>query len=140
MDEPIKADMKTWSLKDEPMTFRGHWLPDNPIDELWGEEPSRNVVIQGVTIRAFGIDWWTWKATFTATTEGRISQQSDGMVTASMNFNPTGQATSIKAEWWRRAGFHVIAQPYDWIAEHTVRPFARWVLDIEPDDNFEDED
>lgn len=135
-DKPYSevADIKSWSLKDvEPITIAGSW---NAEWNLPLPEPQeRKVVIRGGGIRALGIDWWLWKTEFTAIATANDQQDADGMVTVGMNFTPTTIAITTKSEWWRSLGYYIIARPYEWVADHTVRPFARWVLDIPSDDD-----
>lgn len=88
---------------------------------------ERNMAIRFRSIKAFGLEWWAEQTTFKALVTLDTWEEAD--------VKPLTKATVECAEWWRRAGFHLIARPYDWVANRTARPFARWILDIEPDED-----
>lgn len=134
--EPLKVNLASWSLtdKDEAQRLADAHLA-RMLEHVWGDPPlpppaERNMVIRYVSIKALGVEWWTDQTTFKA----RVTMSNE----SEADVRPLTGAVVERAEWWRRLGFYVIARPYDWLAEHTWRPWARWIVRDDVDD-FDDE-
>lgn len=142
--KPIKADVASWSLGDhetapvplemlkdrKPLVLTGTWGLPLPAPT------ERNMVITIETIEAFGIEWWAERYTYRAMVEWHNPREAD--------IRPLTKHVIEHAEWWRRAGFYVLriaVMPHRWLAEHALRPWARWILRDELDrDDWDDED
>jgi hypothetical protein len=112
-----RTDVRSWKDSDG-VTITGFWGEGN--EPPLPPPSDRKIVIQFQTLKAFGIEWWTRRTAFQATVTMKNWSDAD--------IQPTSEATVEYAEWWRRVGFHIIAKPYDWLAERTWRPWARWIV------------
>ncbi len=124
-----------FGLKDTgPVVITGTW-GDGVFGDAFNEPLPRRVTIQSDTVIAFGVEWYRWRTSFTATLgPWHIPRMTaDGMVSPIVEITPSADEIVHMSEWWRRWGYLVLARPYDWWLDHTFRPWARWILRYELD-------
>lgn len=120
----------------EPITLSGFWLTNEddpgwswPIQPILPPQSARKFKITPPTVRLFGVDWFAgstfeFDATMSNPEAKRMADADVFDITALVV--PGSEVVISQPEWWRKAGYLVMARPIDrilkWLVPAKVEP------------------
>jgi len=126
-DDDVTGDMG-------PIEITGTWgqSADDYFAKMLSEPVRRTMTITPKSSRWLWVNWYPYAYVSASISSGwkPVTESDLGLVTFTGTFVADEPFVIMRAEWWRRLGYYVIARPLGLIAWHG---YQRWRRDDEED-------